>query len=119
MSKNVFCLIFIIAFASKINSLATKNEKSEISNTDTANVAAKCQDGVDENDAGLCYTLCKSGYTGVGPVCWQTCPGEYIDGGVFCYVLADTYGKGCCCTVFGCCGGCKDDYTDFGCTCTN
>src|ERR1700675_228072 len=24
-----------------------------------------------EDDAGLCYTPCKAGYHGVGPVCWQ------------------------------------------------
>lgn len=29
-----------------------------------------CDRGKDE-DAGLCYTPCKTGYHGVGPVCWQ------------------------------------------------
>lgn len=32
-----------------------------------------------ENNAGLCYTLCKTGFVGVGPVCWESvCP--TIDG---------------------------------------
>src|SRR5262245_26271845 len=29
-----------------------------------------CDSGKDQ-DAGLCYTPCKTGYSGVGPVCWQ------------------------------------------------
>lgn len=29
----------------------------------------KCSGG-QENDAGLCYTKCKKGFHGVGPVCW-------------------------------------------------
>src|SRR5262249_21002054 len=28
-------------------------------------------------DAGLCYTLCPAGYTGVGTFCWQNCPADY------------------------------------------
>ncbi len=27
-----------------------------------------------EYDAGLCYNGCKTGFTGVGPVCWAACP---------------------------------------------
>ncbi len=27
---------------------------------------------------------CKSGYKGVGPVCWTTCPSGYCDDGAFC-----------------------------------
>lgn len=33
----------------------------------------KCRSDQDK-DAGLCYSRCKSGYRGVGPVCWGTCP---------------------------------------------
>ena len=32
-----------------------------------------CAKGLD-TDAGLCYTPCKDGYTGVGPVCWSATP---------------------------------------------
>lgn len=39
-------------------------------------VTAHC--GSDEYDAGLCYPRCKSGYHGVGPVCWQ-------NGGILAY----------------------------------
>lgn len=28
------------------------------------------------NDAGLCYQGCKSGFAGVGPVCWNACPAK-------------------------------------------
>lgn len=38
-----------------------------------------------EQDAGLCYPSCKAGFTGVGPVCWQKCPGgTAIDCGAGC-----------------------------------
>jgi len=30
--------------------------------------------GNKEKDAGLCYPRCKSGYKGVGPVCWKKDP---------------------------------------------
>ena len=30
-----------------------------------------------EEQAGLCYTPCSSGYDGVGPVCWGECSGDY------------------------------------------
>ena len=33
----------------------------------------KCAAGL-QTDAGLCYSACKAGYHGVGPVCWQNCP---------------------------------------------
>ena len=29
-----------------------------------------------QSDAGLCYNYCKSGYSGVGPVCWGQCPAQ-------------------------------------------
>ena len=38
-----------------------------------AGVPMKCAAGQQE-DAGLCYTPCKAGFHGVGPVCWQNCP---------------------------------------------
>ena len=40
-----------------------------------------CRDGK-QMDAGLCYPACRSGYNGVGPVCWGgTLPG-YVDCGL-------------------------------------
>ncbi|MEY4928088.1 MAG: hypothetical protein RI894_2524, partial [Bacteroidota bacterium] len=39
----------------------------------TAGTPMVCANGRDE-DAGLCYTSCRPGYHGVGPVCWQSCP---------------------------------------------
>lgn len=35
-------------------------------------------------DAGLCYSNCKAGHSGVGPVCWQGCPGGKINCGAGC-----------------------------------
>lgn len=48
-----------------------------------------------EYDAGLCYTKCRDGFVGVGPVCWEvTCPNidgqQWIDCGAGC---AKTSGK--------------------------
>jgi hypothetical protein len=36
-------------------------------------------------DAGLCYDLCRPGFTGVGPVCWGRCPEGWDDHGGTCY----------------------------------
>jgi hypothetical protein len=46
-----------------------------------------------QQDAGLCYTPCKSGYKGVGPVCWQHCESGYRDDGAFC-AKPGPYGRG-------------------------
>jgi hypothetical protein len=48
-------------------------------------------------DAGLCYTPCKDGYKGVGPVCWQKqCPAPLDDQGALCgkTIKKDSYGRG-------------------------
>ncbi len=38
-----------------------------------------------EQDAGLCYRKCQTGFNGVGPVCWQRCPSNLnYDCGVMC-----------------------------------
>ncbi len=44
-------------------------------------------------DAGLCYRPCKSGYKGVGPVCWQSCLPGFADHGAFCG-KPKPYGRG-------------------------
>ena len=38
-----------------------------------ATIAAQCGGG-QVYETGLCYSSCKGGYNGVGPVCWGTCP---------------------------------------------
>jgi hypothetical protein len=35
--------------------------------------------GAKQNDAGLCYSGCNSGFYGVGPVCWQSCTSGKTD----------------------------------------
>ena len=46
-----------------------------------------------EKDGALCYPLCRDGYNGVGPVCWQNCPDEFRDDGAYCY-KPKSYGRG-------------------------
>lgn len=38
--------------------------------------------GGKQQDAGLCYTPCRDGFNGVGPVCWAKKPGGYVDCGL-------------------------------------
>lgn len=35
-----------------------------------------------DNNAGLCYSRCKAGYHGVGPVCWSIPPEDWVDCGM-------------------------------------
>lgn len=35
-----------------------------------------------ESDAGLCYPICKTGYSGVGPVCWGSTPKGWVGCGM-------------------------------------
>ena len=39
-----------------------------------------------ENDAGLCYDKCKSGFYGVLSVCWQHCDNSQVDCGLGCAI---------------------------------
>ncbi len=45
-----------------------------------------------EKDAGLCYTQCKKGYNGVGPVCWGSCPAGTRNDGATCRKPAHIFG---------------------------
>lgn len=41
-------------------------------------------------DAALCYPACKSGYYGVGPVCWESCIASHsVDSGAICCDTAE------------------------------
>ena len=53
--------------------------------------------GGDRDVGALCRHYCKPGYKEVLGVCWQTCPGGYKDTGAFCDTGVHIYGKGCCC----------------------
>jgi hypothetical protein len=37
-----------------------------------------------EEDAGLCYSKCRDGFHGVGPVCWQNCDPSWTNCGAGC-----------------------------------
>lgn len=47
----------------------------------------------EEKDGALCYPKCKSGYSGVGPVCWSGCPSDFTDTGAHC-LKPKAYGRG-------------------------
>jgi len=69
-------------------------------------------------DAGLCYAACNSNEHGVATMCIQnSCETGYTDYGLTCTYTAGALlvGKGCCCTVFGCCNkNCGYGYEDDG-----
>lgn len=79
-----------------------------------------------QQDAGLCYPWCASGYFGVGPVCWQQCPAGYTDDGAFCRRDAHIFGANnsqcpwydtCGVTFARGCSKCPAGYITDGCTC--
>jgi hypothetical protein len=47
-----------------------------------------------ENDGGLCYSDCKTNYTGAGPVCWEDCPPGMKDVGISCQKATYSRGSG-------------------------
>jgi len=47
-------------------------------------------DSNEDYDAGLCYPKCPSGFVGVGPVCWESCPKKRpSDDGAICCTTAE------------------------------
>jgi len=54
------------------------------STTRGAGSAMQCAAG-EQSDAGLCYTRCKPGFRGAGPVCWGQCPADTRDDGANCF----------------------------------
>jgi hypothetical protein len=48
-------------------------------------------------DAGLCYSGCQAGYTGVGPVCWASAPAGWVNCGMGAAKDSKTCGE----TIFG------------------
>ena len=96
----------------------------------TAGKAMGC-DATQDEDAGLCYNKCGSGYLGIGPNCYRDCPSGFRDDGLYCAkpkaygrgagrvskkLCEDHYGDGNCEKY----GGlwykrCKDDFHNVGC----
>lgn len=79
-----------------------------------------------QEDAGLCYNYCASGYYGVGPVCWQACPAGYRDDGTACWLDASIISANnsscpwydqCGLTFARGCSTCPAGYRNDGCTC--
>jgi hypothetical protein len=78
------------------------------------------------NDAGLCYTPCRAGFSGVGPVCWQICPSGFHDDGATCRLDAWIFGSNneacpwydkCGVTFARGCSVCPSGFHNDGCTC--
>ncbi|HEU5133781.1 MAG TPA: hypothetical protein VFU13_01435 [Steroidobacteraceae bacterium] len=77
-------------------------------------------------EAGLCYTPCPAGFSGVGPVCWQICPSGYHDDGATCRRDAWIFGSNnnacpwydkCGVTFARGCSVCPSGFHNDGCTC--
>lgn len=73
-------------------------------------------------EVGLCYQSCHANEHGVATMCiLNSCPSGYTDYGLTCTYSSAGYGKGCCCTIFGCCNtncnGNPNFYDDGGCMC--
>ena len=87
-------------------------------------IPSKCPG--EEKDGALCYPLCKAGYEGVGPVCWESCPPDAHDDGALCrrdakIIAANNsscpwYDK-CGLTVKKGCSTCPSGFRNDGCTC--
>lgn len=71
-----------------------------------------CLEGNELNGA-LCYPICRQGYYGVGPVCWQACPPGFPDDGAFCR-KPDAYGRGAGYVLWQE-GRCNSDNPAYGC----
>ena len=53
-----------------------------------------CPSGFERTGADLlCYPICRAGFSGVGPVCWQNCPAGYRNDGGHC-AKPEAYGRG-------------------------
>jgi hypothetical protein len=81
--------------------------------------ANKCPAGSFTTTAGMCMDECRAGYKNVLGVCWKNCEQDRRDDGTACWKDFQSYGKGCCCTKYGCCNvKCKPGFhDDGGCMC--
>ncbi len=75
--------------------------------------------GTKENDAGLCYDKCKSGYHGIGPVCWDNQQGSYGRGVGTIPKLSGACPNGKEKDAGLCYDNCKQGYTGHGPVCWN
>lgn len=86
----VVLLFFVAAIPSAMAADATACWKQ--SKTRGVGTVPNC-DAQHVKDAGLCYVPCKTGYKGVGPVCWGKCNEGYRDDGATCRRDAHIFGK--------------------------
>lgn len=80
----------------------THNYARESYNRGVGEAPSQCPRNKPEKDAGLCYPRCRSGFHGVGPVCWQSgCSkfgSDFTDDGATCRrdrsFTKNSYGRG-------------------------
>ncbi|XP_060594498.1 cubilin homolog [Ruditapes philippinarum] len=133
--KEIFFLFVIVCFVKADTDCSTKIKPIQI---------RKCPDGL-RDDGTSCWKdtyprgagripdklPCQNGQRDDGTSCWLDSYGRGVgrptdkapcgsglrDDGTSCWSDARIYGKGCCCTLWGCCNKCPSGYRDDGCTC--
>lgn len=80
-----------------------------------------CPEHAPEQDGLICYPLCRDGYNGVGPVCWEKCE-NLTAFAFFCWDVRFSERHECpwydkCGLVKSSCVVCPDNYTKLGCLC--
>ena len=82
--RNVL-LVALLALSASMASVAADFCWKDTQTRGVGTIPKSCTDGKEYKD-GLCYTPCKAGMNGVGPVCWSACPAGYIDMGAICHI---------------------------------
>ncbi len=80
-----------------------------------------CPDHAPEQDGLLCYSPCRHGYNGVGPVCWEKCD-NLTSFGFVCVDISLAEQNSCpwydkCGMARSSCRTCPKNYTKLGCLC--
>jgi hypothetical protein len=78
-------LVALLALSASMASVAADFCWKDTQTRGVGTIPKSCTDGKEYKD-GLCYTPCKAGMNGVGPVCWSACPAGYIDMGAICHI---------------------------------
>ena len=78
-------LVALLALSASMASVAADFCWKDTQTRGVGTIPKSCTDGKEYKD-GLCYTPCKAGMSGVGPVCWSACPADYIDMGAICHI---------------------------------
>ena len=88
--KNYISILLILIL--KLNNILS----DEVRDCSFDGLVATCaeKEGVECEISGLlAYPKCSNGFSGVGPVCWQSCPSRFDDHGAYCG-KPSAYGRG-------------------------